>query len=46
MKNVLLNLLGGLLIAAATTTIMLGQSQNQPLGDYARAVKKLSLIHI
>jgi len=40
MKNVLLNLLGGLLIAAATTTIMLGQSQNQPLGDYARAVKK------
>jgi len=40
MKNVLLNLLGGLLIAAATNTIMLGQSQNQPLGDYARAVKK------
>jgi hypothetical protein len=40
MKNVLLNLLGGLLIASATNTIMLGQSQNQPLGDYARAVKK------
>lgn len=40
MKNVLLNLLGGLLIAAATNTILLGQSQNQPLGDYARAVKK------
>jgi len=40
MKNVLLNLLSGLLIAAATNTIMLGQSQNQPLGDYARAVKK------
>jgi hypothetical protein len=40
MKNVLLNLLGGLLIAAAMNTIMMGQSQNQPLGDYARAVKK------
>ena len=40
MKTVFSNLMIALLIAAGTSTILLGQSQNQSLGDYARAVKK------
>lgn len=40
MKTVFSNLVIALLIAAGTSTVLAGQSQNQSLGDYARAVKK------